>query len=81
MVIIPLVVTSIISGVASVGGGRDLGRLFSKTLGFYIFSSALAMRTFSSAVIEAPGLCSPSRRVVSKIISLSLLMVMLFLCV
>ena len=40
----------------------------------FIFSSALAMRTFSSAVMEAPGLCSPSRRVVSKIISLSLLM-------
>ena len=43
MVIIPLVITSIISGVASVGGGRDLGRLFGKTLGFYIFSSALAV--------------------------------------
>ena len=34
-------------------------------------SSALAMRTFSSRVMEAPGLCSPSRRVVSKMISLS----------
>lgn len=43
MVIVPLVITSIISGVASVGGGADLGRLFSKTLGFYIFSSALAV--------------------------------------
>ncbi len=43
MVIVPLVVTSIISGVASVGGGRDLGRLFGKTLGFYVLSSALAV--------------------------------------
>ena len=31
-------------------------------------SSASAMRTFSSSVMEAPGDCSPSRKVVSKII-------------
>ena len=31
-----------------------------------IFSSCRAMRIFSSVVIEAPGLCSPSRKVVSK---------------
>jgi hypothetical protein len=37
-------------------------------------SSARAMRSFSSRVIEAPGLCSPSRMVVSKMIKLSLLM-------
>ena len=36
-----------------------------------IRSSALAILTFSSRVIEAPGLCSPSRNVVSKIIKLS----------
>ena len=42
MIIVPLVVTSIISGVASVGGGRALGRLFSKTLGYYVLSSFLA---------------------------------------
>ncbi|NNL65024.1 MAG: dicarboxylate/amino acid:cation symporter [Myxococcales bacterium] len=43
MVIIPLVVTSIITGVASVGSGRNLGRLFGKTLGYYVLSSALAI--------------------------------------
>ena len=43
MVIVPLVFTSIVSGVASVGGGRDLGRLFSKTMGYYILSSGLAV--------------------------------------
>ncbi len=32
-----------------------------------IFSRPLAMRSFSSPVIDAPGLCSPSRKVVSKI--------------
>lgn len=42
MIIVPLVVTSIISGVASVGGGRSLGRLFGKTLGYYMLSSGLA---------------------------------------
>src|SRR5438034_3424745 len=34
-------------------------------------SSCLAMRIFSSLVIDAPGLCSPSRKVVSKIIKWS----------
>ena len=34
------------------------------------FSSCLAMRNFSSCVIEAPGLCSPSLKVVSKMMSL-----------
>ena len=43
MIIVPLVLTSIISGVASVGGGRALGRLFSKTLGYYVLSSLLAV--------------------------------------
>jgi Na+/H+-dicarboxylate symporter len=43
MIIVPLVLTSIISGVASVGGGRALGRLFSKTLGYYVLSSLLAI--------------------------------------
>jgi len=43
MIIVPLVLTSIISGVASVGGGKALGRLFSKTLGYYMLSSLLAV--------------------------------------
>jgi Na+/H+-dicarboxylate symporter len=43
MVIVPLVITSITVGVASVGGGAGLGRLFSKTLGYYVLSSLLAI--------------------------------------
>ena len=43
MIIVPLVFTSIVSGVASLGGGRDLGRLFGKTLGYYVLSSLLAI--------------------------------------
>ncbi len=45
MIIVPLVLTSIISGVASVGGGRNIGRLFSKTLGYYALSSLIAAMT------------------------------------
>ena len=33
------------------------------------------MRSFSSLVIEAPGDCSPSRKVVSKMISLSAMVI------
>ena len=44
MVIVPLVLASIISGVASVGG-VGLGRLFGKTLGYYLVTSFLAVLT------------------------------------
>ena len=43
MVIVPLIVTSIVSGVSAVGGGRSLGRLFGKTMGYYVLSSTLAI--------------------------------------
>lgn len=43
MIIVPLVLVSIVSGVASIGGGKDIGRLFSKTLGYYMLSSFLAI--------------------------------------
>ncbi len=43
MVIVPLVLTSIVSGVATVGGGKSLGRLFGKTLGYYVLTSGLAV--------------------------------------
>lgn len=42
MIIVPLVVTSIVTGVASVGAGAGLGRLFSKTLGYYMLTSFCA---------------------------------------
>lgn len=45
MIIVPLVVTSIISGVASAGGGRIVGRMFGKTLSYYLVSSFLAALT------------------------------------
>ena len=45
MIIVPLVLTSIISGVASAGGGRVVGRMFGKTLTYYMVSSFLAALT------------------------------------
>jgi Na+/H+-dicarboxylate symporter len=43
MIIVPLIVFSIISGVSSVAGSGRLGRLFTKTFGYYILSSLLAI--------------------------------------
>lgn len=43
MVIVPLVLTSLVSGVASIGTGRDLGRIGMKTLGYYMLSSFIAI--------------------------------------
>ena len=45
MVIVPLLAGSIITGVASVGAGRGLGRLFSKTLARYVTTSLLSILT------------------------------------
>ena len=76
MIIIPLVLTSIISGVATVGSGATIGRLFTKTLGYYVLSSSFAVVTglllvnlirpgvgstlAASAVQELPELATPS---------------------
>ena len=45
MVIVPLILSSIVSGVASVGGGRSLGRLGAKTFAYYVSTSLLAILT------------------------------------
>ena len=45
MVVVPLILSSIISGVASIGGGSNLGRLGFKTLSFYIATSLIAILT------------------------------------
>jgi Na+/H+-dicarboxylate symporter len=45
MVVIPLVLSSIISGVASIGGGSNLGRIGFKTISFYIVTSLIAILT------------------------------------
>ncbi len=43
MLIVPLVMASIITGVASLGSGRDLGRLGIKTLLFYVLTTLIAV--------------------------------------
>jgi proton glutamate symport protein len=45
MIIIPLILTSIITGVASVGSGSSLGRLGLKTMGYYVLSTLAAIIT------------------------------------
>ena len=45
MVIIPLILSSIISGVTSMGGGKNLGRLGAKTLLYYVSTSLIAILT------------------------------------
>ena len=56
MVIIPLIFSSIISGVTSMGDGKNLGRLGIKTLFYYIFTSTLAILTGLTVVnLIKPG--------------------------
>ena len=43
MIIVPLVMSSIINGVAGIGAGEHVGRLGAKTIGFYLSSSLLAI--------------------------------------
>ncbi len=45
MVIVPLILSSIISGVTSMGGGKSLGRLGGKTLLYYVCTSFFAILT------------------------------------
>jgi len=45
MVVVPLILSSIISGVSSIGGGSNLGRLGFKTISFCIGTSLVAILT------------------------------------
>ncbi len=56
MIIIPLILTSIITGVASVGSGGNLGRIGLKTVSFYVVSTLAAIITgFLLVSIIKPG--------------------------
>lgn len=56
MTILPLIITSILSGVLSIGSGKGLGRLGLKTFGYYAVSSLLAIFTGQILVnIFKPG--------------------------
>lgn len=45
MIIVPLIVTSVISGIAGLQGVKGFGRLGAKTFGFYAMSSLIAVIT------------------------------------
>lgn len=56
MIIIPLILCSITTGVASVGTADNLGRLGAKTMGFYILSTLVAIVTgFFFVQLIQPG--------------------------
>lgn len=65
MIIVPLVVASIIIGVAGVGGSRGLGRLGGKTLLYYASTSLLAILVGLAAVnMVQPGVVDGDPRAV-----------------
>lgn len=45
MISIPLIVTSLVTGVAGLGSSRQLGKMFTRTLGYYVVTSLLAITT------------------------------------
>jgi Na+/H+-dicarboxylate symporter len=45
MIIIPLILSSLISGITNIGSGTNLGRLGLKTFGYYIMTSLFAIVT------------------------------------
>jgi len=57
MIIIPLILSSLISGVTNIGTGENLGRLGLKTMGYYLITSTFAIITglFFVNIIK-PGL-------------------------
>ncbi len=57
MVAVPLIITSLASGVLGLGGTGSIGRMFSRTLGYYFATSLLAIVTGLVVVnIVRPGL-------------------------
>lgn len=59
MVVVPLISASIITGVAGVGSGRDLGRLGVKTLSFYVFTTLLSVLIALALVnLVKPGIAN-----------------------
>jgi Na+/H+-dicarboxylate symporter len=56
MIIVPLIVTSIVTGIANIGDAQDLGKMGLKTLTYYIVTSLLAIVTGLALVdLIAPG--------------------------
>ncbi len=61
MLIVPLIVSSIVVGVASIGDSDNLGRLGAKTIGYYALTSLLAILVGLSVVnLIQPGVVEGS---------------------
>ncbi|HAS39202.1 MAG TPA: dicarboxylate/amino acid:cation symporter [Microscillaceae bacterium] len=61
MVIVPLILSSIITGITNIGSGESLGRLGGKTLLYYLSTSILAITTGLFFVnILRPGVGAPT---------------------
>jgi Na+/H+-dicarboxylate symporter len=57
MVVVPLVSACIVTGMAGVGSGRELGRLWAKTIAFYLLTTLLAVLVALGLVdLIQPGL-------------------------
>lgn len=60
MIVVPLVVASIITGMFSLGGDRNFARMGLKTLAYYTFSSLVAILIGLAVVnVMRPGVVSP----------------------
>jgi len=60
MIVVPLVVTSIISGMLSMGGDRNFARMGLKTLAYYTLSGLVAILIGLAVVnVMQPGMVSP----------------------
>ncbi|MCB1738289.1 MAG: dicarboxylate/amino acid:cation symporter [Gammaproteobacteria bacterium] len=67
MLIVPLIVSSIIVGIAGIGSGSGFGRLGAKTLGYYALTSLFAILIGLTLVnITEPGIVNgePAREVI-----------------
>lgn len=65
MVAVPLIVTSLTSGIMGLGGTQGVGRMFRTTVGYYLCTSMLAIVTGLAAVnLVRPGLDGPRRNVI-----------------
>mgnify|MGYP000045948839 FL=1 len=66
MIIVPLIISSIISGISGVHGSEGLGRLGAKTVAFYVTTSLLAILVGLLFVnLIAPGIVDgqPAREI------------------
>lgn len=67
MLVVPLIVASLITGVASIGSGASLGRLGGKTLLYYLSTTLLAVLVgLGMANLIAPGIVDgqPARQLI-----------------